>query len=296
MTSILKINDLDLSKLKFSDVKVNAQGRKLVFVNNNDKKIILQTPKMYLPNGINRWRQKDVLDNKSDAFEMELSFGGDSPDVIGFHEKMKEYDEIVKQQILENPKDWVNKQKISLETIEDAFYNPVVRLAYDKNHNKIDYPDRIKIKIDREKDGDDYTGKFLSNKKFKTPVLGFDTNRNPIEFNESNYEQAVPKGSHVVCIIELVYISIAAKISTKWKLVQFKVFKNQQNINDYALIDDEENDGLIDDNNEIEEVEAVEEAVEAVEEAVGLDSLTIQEPVVDSVIKEKRKGSKKVAN
>jgi hypothetical protein len=259
----------------------------MVFVNNNGKKILIQTPKMYLPSGANRWRQKDALDNKSDAFELELSFGGDSPDIQLFHEKMKQYDEIVKNKILQNPKDWLGKSKVSMETVEDAFYSPVVRLAYDKDHNRVDYPDRMKIKIDRERTGDDnFTGRFVSSKKFNSPVLAFDTNKNQLEFNESNYDQVIPKGSHIICVVELVYITIAAKVSTKWKLVQFKVFKNEERITSYAIEDSDE---------EVEEVEEGEEEqndsvdnthpvsdpngqVDDSEECDELKNLTIKEP------------------
>ena len=238
--SITKACQLDLSKISFSDVKLDNHGRKMVYVNYNGGKIMIQTPKMYIPNGIKRWRKKDAVDNKDDSFEMEMSFGGESSDVQTFHEKMADFDTLVKKNIMSHSKEWLGKTKISMESIEEAFYAPTVRVATDKDGNVLDYPSRIKAKLDREMEGDNFTGRFLSNKRFKTPVLMFDDNKQQLDLNESNFESVVPKGSQVVAVLELVYLSITTKVSAKWKLVQGKVSKNQQSITGYAMLDDAE--------------------------------------------------------
>ena len=237
--SITKGCQLDLSKISFSDVKLDNHGRKMVYVNYNGGKIMIQTPKMYVPNGIKRWRKKDAVDNKDDSFEMEMSFGGND-EIQTFHEKMTEFDTLVKKNIMSHSKEWLGKTKISMDSIEEAFYAPTVRVATDKDGNVLDYPSRIKAKIDREMEGDNFTGRFLSNKRFKTPVLMFDDNKQQLDVNESNFESVVPKGSQVVAVLELVYLSITTKVSAKWKLVQGKVSRNQQSITGYAMLDDTE--------------------------------------------------------
>lgn len=75
---VVKANGLDLSKVTFSDVKIDNHGRKMVYINLNGGKILVQTPKMYAPNGIKRWRKQDATNNKDDKFEMELSFYGEA--------------------------------------------------------------------------------------------------------------------------------------------------------------------------------------------------------------------------
>jgi len=96
--SIIKAVNLDLNKVSFSDVKTDNHGRKMVYVNYNGGKIMVQTPKMYVPNGIKRWRKKDAVDNKDDSFEMEMSFGGEdkedknSVEIREFHTKLEEFD------------------------------------------------------------------------------------------------------------------------------------------------------------------------------------------------------------
>lgn len=243
---VIKVNSLDLSKITFSDVKTDNHGRKMVFVNYDGGKIMVQTPKMYVPNGIKRWRKKDATDNKDDSFEMEMSFGGEDKnvDIREFHNKMKEFDELVKKQIISHSKEWLGKPKVSMELVENAFYSPTVRVPMDKEGNILDYPSRIRAKLDRERDytNDSFTGRFLSCKKPPTPVLIFDESKQLIQMDENNFESVVPKGSHVVTVLELVYLTITTKVSAKWKLVQAKVARNQQTITGYAMIDDEKDE------------------------------------------------------
>jgi hypothetical protein len=143
---------------------------------------------------------------------------------------------------MSHSKEWLGKPKVSMETIEDAYYSSSVRIPTDKDGNVLDYPSRVRAKLDRERDGDsdNFTGRFLSNKRFRTPVLMFDDSKNQIDLNESNFESVVPKGSQIVCVLELVYLSITTKVSAKWKLVQGKVSRNQQSITGYAMIEDDE--------------------------------------------------------
>jgi hypothetical protein len=259
--SIIKATNLDLNKVSFSDVKTDNHGRKMVYVNYNGGKILVQTPKMYVPNGIKRWRKKDATDNKDDSFEMELSFGGEdkedknSIEIREFHNKLEQFDEMVKKTIMAKSKEWLGKPKVSMETIEDAYYSPSVKIPTDKDGVVLDYPSRIRAKLDREResDSDNFTGRFLSNKRFKTPVLMFNESKEQIEMNESNFDAVVPKGSQVICVLELVYLSITSKVSAKWKLVQAKVYRNQQSITGYAMIDEESQQEDLDTENDVVE-------------------------------------------
>lgn len=247
---VIKATDLDLSKLTFSEVKTDNNGRKMVFVNLNGGKVIVQTPKMYVPNGIKRWRKKDAVDNKDDSFEMEMSFGGEDKQdknaqaIKTFHEKMSGFDDLVKNHIKDHSKELLGKPKVTMELIENAFHTPVVRLAMDKEGNVLDYPSRVRVKLDRERSGDDFTGRFLSCKRPPTEILMYDQNKSQLPMDENNFETVVPKNSQVVAVLELVYLTITTKVSAKWKLVQAKVERNQTNITGYAMLDDDETPDL----------------------------------------------------
>lgn len=245
---VIKAIDLDLSKLTFSEVKTDNNGRKMVFVNLNGGKVIVQTPKMYVPNGIKRWRKKDAVDNKDDSFEMEMSFGGEDKQdknanaIKTFHKKMSGFDDLVQNHIKDHSDELLGKQKVTMELIKEAFHTPVVRLAMDKKGNVLDYPSRIRVKLDRERSGDDFTGRFLSCKRPPTEILIYDHNKSQLPIDENNFETVVPKNSQVIAVLELVYLTITTKVSAKWKLVQAKVERNQTNITGYAMIDDDDED------------------------------------------------------
>lgn len=273
--SVVKASSLDLSKVTFSDVKTDIHGRKMVYVNLGSGKILVQTPKMYAPNGIKRWRKADATNNKDDKFEMELSFYGENgtdknaQEIREFHSKWQEFDDLIKAHIRKNSKAWLGKATVSDEYFEDN-YTPMVRVPKDKDGNILPYPSRLRAKIDREMDSSgSYTGRFLSNKKFKTEVLLFDESKERIDLNEDNAEDAIPKGSQVVSILELVYLSLSkTTISTKWKLVQAKVHRNKNTITGYAMLDDdaEVQDDLDTDEDkkevQVEEAQVDEEVVE----------------------------------
>lgn len=306
--TILKVNQIDFSKVTFSDVKKMGKG-KMVYANLNGGKIILQTPKMSVPFGVSRWRDDNADDNKGDSFRLGLSFYGEetNAEIKTFRESLSQFDDIIKQKIKENSKEWVGKPNISMELINEALYVPNVKVPKDSDGNVLDYPSRFEVKLDRQKNGDDFTGKFLSNKKFNHEILIYDENKNLIEMNENNYDTVIPKGSNVITIVELVYISITAKISCKWKLVQAKVFKNQKAITDYAIVDDdddeEENDenkstnGLIDDldSESNDEVSVKEDDPEVEELANNLQETDLQEQeeeeeeVIEKPVKKGRK-------
>ena len=105
---VIKPTNLDLNKVSFSDVKTDNHGRKMVYVNceeTSDRRIRIQTPKMFAWNGIKRWRKDDATDNKGDAFEMELSLGtGDNIDkkIQELGEKLTQFDNLVKDNIAES--------------------------------------------------------------------------------------------------------------------------------------------------------------------------------------------------
>lgn len=248
--SVIKANSLDLSQVTFSDVKSDIHGRKMVYINRDGGKILVQTPKLYVPNGIKRWRKKDAVDNKDDKYEMEVSFNGENgvdkhaEEVRMFHEKMKQFDEVIKAKVIEKSKEWLGMPKLDKTTLESVMYTPMVRIPKDKEGNELPYPSRLRIKLDREMDSNgNYTGRFSSNKKYKTEILIFDESKQKQDMNESNAEIVVPKGSQVISVMELVYLSLSkTTISTKWKLVQARVFKNKDSITSYAMLDDEDLD------------------------------------------------------
>ena len=293
--SVIKSSQMDFSNVTFSEVRKMGKG-KMVYANLNGGKIILQIPKMGVPFGVSRWRDDNADDNKGDSFRLGLSFYGEetNSELKQFKEQLQSFDEIIKNEIKKNSKEWLGKPNLSTELIEEAFYVSNVKIPKDSDGNVLEYPARFEVKLDRQKSGDDFTGKFVSNKKFNHEVLIYDENRKLVPMDESNYDTVIPKGSQCITIVELVYISITAKVSCKWKLVQAKVFKNQKAITEYAIVDEDESDeqndnevsGLKDDLDS-EPAEATEAADEnSVVEDNSVDDLV--EDLQDTVLNEEQ--------
>lgn len=244
MSNLIKSSQFETDNVTFN-IKVDKETkRKVVYVNHNKQPILIQTPKMYLPNGIKRWQSTSY----PESFELELSFGEDKENQVNnekikeIHNKMKSLDTLIKEQILNNPKEWIGKPKTNMEMIEQAFYpNPIVRVPKDKEGNVLEYPDRMRLKVERERDGDNFTGNFVSNRRAKTRVMAFDEKNAQIELDENTFESAVPKGSKGIVVMELVNINIVGdKVYPKWKLIQTKVFRNQKSITQNIIDDDDE--------------------------------------------------------
>jgi len=245
--NIIKSNELDVSNITFTMNIDKTTKRKIFFVNHNKKSILLKTPQMYFPNGLKHWKS----DAYPESFELELSFGEDKSNstnnkqIQDFHYKMQQLDILIKDSILNNPKDWIGKQKTSMEMIEESYYpKPIVRVPRDKDGQVLEYSSRMRIKVERERDGDKFTGNFSSNSRDKTRVLMFDENSQNLNLNEDNCESIIPKGTKGTVLIQLVNINIVGdKVYPKWKLIQGKVLKpSNGRIDDNVMNEDEDED------------------------------------------------------
>lgn len=231
-SNIITPEQMNPSELTFSKVFTDNNNRKMVFVNNGSSKVIVATPKMWLPKGISRIRKKDAKNDKEDSFVVDLSLQETDP---LFH-KLTELDEVVKQQIKKNSMEWLKKAKVNDEVVEDR-YKPIVSIYAPEGRDKIYHS--VQLKVERESDGSDgFTGRFLSNKSSKSSLLFFDGNtksKNPVEINENNFSTMVPKGCQARCLMELVYITISQRVSVKWRLIQMEVYRREGSISTYAF-------------------------------------------------------------
>jgi hypothetical protein len=260
--------------------------RKIFFVNHNKQPILFQTPKVYFPNGLKHWKS----DAYPESFELELSFGEDKENEVNnknikdFHTKMSQLDNLIKQQIMNNPKDWVGKPKASMEMIETAFYpNPIVRVPKDKDGNVLEYAPRMRLKVERETENGVFTGYFTSSRKNKTRVMVFDENNSQLNLTEETCESVIPRGSKGIVVMELVNINVVGdKVYPKWKLVQTKVYRTQQSITDNIIDDDEfsQSAEVADDLDSETPVETLEPVIESSTEQLDEENELDTKPVI----------------
>lgn len=286
--SILTTDTFNVKNITFSDVKTDIHGRKMVFLNHKGGKIQLQLPKMYSPFGIKKWRKADDNTNKDDKFEMELSFKGtqntdkNGQKIKKLHESLLELDELIKEKCIENCKSWIGVNKIDKSTFEEMMYKPNVRVSKDKDGNVLDYPDRFRVKIDRDIDQNgNPSGKLLSCKKNKTSIIVVDNDNNQTLLTEDNAEKIISRNSQVITIVQLVYLSLSkTAVSTKWKLIQAKVYPDAKPITNVVIVDEDEDE---DDNVNENDSENVDQQL-----MDDLDNLEITDNCTDDNVIEKQ--------
>lgn len=279
--NIIKSTEFNVADVSFIMNVDKATKRKIFFVNHNKKSIFIKTPKMYFPSGLKHWKSEAY----GESFELEVSFGEDKNNAANnakiqdFYEKMKALDTLIKQQVLENPMDWIGKKKTSMEMIEESYYpKPIVKVAQDKEGNILEYAPKMKFKVEREKLGDTFTGNFSSSNREKTRVLMFDENGTDLELNEENCESVVPKGTTGSILVQLVNINVVGdKVYPKWKLVQGKISRRDSGKIDRNVMDDDEDEPEY--VPEDLDSETPEKHVEHLEE--DLDDLKVEEEVVE---------------
>ena len=275
--NIIKSTEFNVADVSFIMNVDKTTKRKIFFVNHNKKPIYLKTPKMYFPSGLKHWKS----DAYPESFELEVSFGEDKSDpannakIQDFYEKMKQLDSLIKQQILDNPMEWIGKKKTSMEMIEESYYpKPIVKVPHDKEGNVLEYAPKMRLKVERERNGDTFTGKFSSSNRDKTQVLMFDENGTDLELTEENCESVVPKGTKGTLLAQLVNINVVGdKVYPKWKLVQGKISKNTSGRIDRNIMDDDEDEEVLEDLDS----ETPEKHIEQLEE--DLDDLEVEEVV-----------------
>lgn len=243
--NLMKPEQLEPSKFAFSKAILNESTlNKVVFVNkskDDTSKIFIKTD--YITSSIKRIRKKTAKDNKEDSFVIDVPL---KPDDVLF-KKNNEIDNVILAQMKKNSEEWLSKKEVSHEVLVDRHKKIISEYRpKDESGNegdKVFYS--FQVKLDREMDNGNPTGRFVSNKQRKEPVLFFKKNPSggpptQIEVNESNYDTQVPKGSKVRMVYELVYVSIAGgKVGVKWKLIQMEITPNTNYINSYAFDDDE---------------------------------------------------------
>lgn len=256
--SIVKGTEFNAERVSFSEPKADNNGKKLVFVNYNGSKFRIQTPRLRAPLGMSKWENE-----KGDTFEISMDLEKDT----AFYRNMKELDDCITREIKSKSKDWVGgKVKVNDDYITNT-YKPIVKPPYDKEGNLLEqYNDRIKFKVMTDKD---YT-KFVSEKKYNTELGFYDGDKNRIDANPSDYHLVCPKGSYIVGLAELAYISIGSMgISPVFRLVQAKVEQNKTVLTEFSMLDlddDEETPEAIETVETPKDVEDSEDETEAPEE------------------------------
>jgi len=211
---IFNVGDLDVSKFVYSEPKVNAMGGQSVYIsaNENNEKIIVQTPRCSIPFGMNTFEPQNGGDKK---YSIDLSLRGDSPPMQTFIQFMQSFDDHNAEVALENSPVWFKKQLDN--SVVDELYRSTLKTQ--KN-----YAPMMKVKMPTRRD----------------VFLGdiFDQNKNKVDMS------SIEKGCSVQAIIECVGMYfVAREFGITWKVIQIKVHPPNRLVG-YAFVDEESDEDV----------------------------------------------------
>jgi hypothetical protein len=248
--------NVDVSKLKYAEVKTLASGSKSIYVNYGTQKLRIQTPVMHMPYGIGEGfedknaKKVEVKKNTDKKYDITLSFKGadENPKINTFLEKMRELENEIIDKAFENREAWFKDDFDGNKAFVARLFSPIVKIDKDKQTGKVvgKYPPTTRVKIP-------YDG---VNDKFTFDALD-------MENNEIVFQDIIPKlkGGKTQLIIELTNIWIAGgKYGCIWKVVSGK-FQLSMN-NKMAFIEDSDTEKAakeeeIDEDEEEEEIEII---------------------------------------
>jgi len=219
--TIIKPQQLDTSKLSFGSVKVLDNGGKIAYVNYNKESLLIQTPEMVIPRGIERWPGN--APDAPEKFNINLNFTDleSRESVRSFYDALKRLDGRMCEAGIENGPAWL-KKRLTADTVGND-YTPNIKVHKDDLGEPTGkYPDSFKINIPT-RDG-----------KFACDV--FDDNRQPLDLAECDDL----RGARVAVIMKLSIVWMAGgKFGCKWNAVQMRVIP-KVSIKGYAFQDDDD--------------------------------------------------------
>jgi hypothetical protein len=230
MDSIVLPSTFDASNISYSAPRVLSNGGKSIYISYNGQKLVMQTPEMTVPFGMNKWDN----DGKSACkYSLDLSFKGkESREVLNkFFEGLCDLDNKLIEDGLVNSQTWFKKKHSSADVLKEL-YTPMVKFPKDKNGEITDmYPPTIKLSLPHN--GTDFTCDVFGSKKDIVDLNSIET-----------------KGAKVSAIIQCMGIwMVGSKYGVSWKVIQMKVTP-RATIKGYAFKEIEETSKDIDDEEE----------------------------------------------
>jgi hypothetical protein len=235
-------SEIEVSKIAFQPVKILDNGGKSVNLHFEGRNIMLETPSLNVPYGIN------VFDKTSPPkFSVDLSLRGadDNEKIKELQEFLEAFDERMIDAGVENAGKWFKMANPNREVIK-AFYTPVVKISRDASGAPKPYPPTFKVNLRKKiakKGGpapdpsDSSVGAFeaqfynASETDSKGQIAGFEAG--------AGIDTVLPKRSQATAIIQCTGVWFAGgKFGTTWKAVQIRVDSQPEQIRGPAFRSD----------------------------------------------------------
>ena len=239
--------NVEISKLKYSEVKTLSSGSKSVYVNYATGKLRIQTPVLFMPYGIGEGyedksiKNPEIKKNIDKKYDLTVSFKGhdENPKILTFLEKMREIEQEIIDKAFDYRLEWFKDDYDGNKAFVARMFSQMIKIDKDPKTGKPvgKYPPTLKVKVP-------YDG---LNDKFKFD--SYDMENNEIEF--TNIISKL-KGGRTQLIIELTGIWMAGgKYGCTWKIISGKFQLSQSN--KMTFIEDSDTEKKDDDEEEEEE-------------------------------------------
>lgn len=241
--------NVDVSKLRYSEIKTLSSGSKSIYVNYGTQKLRIQTPVLYMPYGIGEGfedkttKSVEVKKNIDKKYDLTLSFKGadENPKIQLFLDKMREIESVIIDKAFENREAWFKDDFDGNRSFVARLFSPMIKIDKDPKTGKTvgKYPPTLRVKVP-------YDGQ---NDKFMFDAFDMDN-------NEINFYDIINKlkAGKTQLIIELTGIWMAGgKYGCTWKVISGK-FQLSQN-NKMKFLVDSDTEKANDDDEEEEEID-----------------------------------------
>lgn len=234
--------EIEVSKIAFQPVKILDNGGKSVNLHFEGRNIMLETPSLNVPYGVN------VFDKTSPPkYSVDLSLRGadDNEQIKALQDFLEAFDERMIDAGVENAAKWFKMANPNREVIK-AFYTPVVKISRDASGAPKPYPPTFKVNLRKKmaKKGaaapdpsDSSVGAFeaqlynAAETDSKGQIAAFAA--------DATIESTLPKRSQVTAIIQCTGVWFAGgKFGTTWKAVQMRVDSQPEQIRGPAFRSD----------------------------------------------------------
>ena len=233
--NILKVDEFNIDKIKYANMKTLDSGAKMAYINyeSDNNPIRLQTSDCELPFDASYFPDQNKNCGK---FSVKVSLKDDPK----FAEKIKEFDDKLKEDAKKNSKEWLKKGKISAEGIE-AIYTYMLKESRDVETGEIDnkYPPQFNYKV-IIRDGKCDCGVFDENKK-KIEIPELDG-----EITEHILNRYLVRGAKIKALLRCNGIWVSGnKFGCTWKAEQIQITVPVDIGDEFAFRESDDEDNFI---------------------------------------------------
>ena len=237
--------NVDVNKLRYSELRTLASGAKTVYVNYGSEKLTIQTPILHLPYGLGEpYEAKDggaSANDKYKKYDLTMSFRNldENPKIKIFHDKLKEIETKIIDDAFANRLSWFKDDFDGNKSFVSKLFTPIVKVDKDPNTGKTvgKYPPTFKAKLPY----DNATNTFTFD--------AYDMENSELEFDKIMKNL---KGAKTQLIVQLTGIWFAGgKYGCSWKIISSKFQLQQTTKMTFIQDSDAEIDDDVEDDDDI---------------------------------------------